>query len=183
MAEPFLDEVERDAGGDGRHPETVPQPLGRGMRPGEPGALHDGMDLPPGGHAAPGPEMHIASFAALALQLADAVDHVERLEEGRGDGHGAVDAGAAFLEALEDKDASGQIDAIGGEGEGLGQPTSGIGQGHAEGAGIPIAALGGFQEEVALTGGEVFTGAVDGVQLHAGGWTGWGTLLPRDGLP
>ena len=127
--------------------------------------------------------MHIASFAALVLQFVDAVDHVDGLEVGRRDGHGAVDAGAASLEALEDDDAGGQIDAIGGEGEGLGRPAFVIGHVHAEGAEIPINALGGFQEAVALTGGEAFTSAVDSMQLHTGGRTGWSTLLPHDGLP
>jgi hypothetical protein len=38
VAEPFLYQVERDAGGDGGHPETVPQPFRRGRTPSRPAA-------------------------------------------------------------------------------------------------------------------------------------------------
>jgi hypothetical protein len=58
-----------------------------------------------------------------------------------------------------------------------------IGQGHAEGADIAIADLGRFQEERALAGGEIFAGAIDGVELHAARRPGAGALLPRNGLP
>ena len=40
-AEPFLHQVERDAGGDGGHAEAVPQSFGRGLRPIEPSGLHN----------------------------------------------------------------------------------------------------------------------------------------------
>ena len=50
VSEPLLHQVERDAGGDGGHPEAVPQPLGRGVRPVEPGGLHDRVHGPPAGH-------------------------------------------------------------------------------------------------------------------------------------
>ena len=70
VAEPLLHEVERDASGDCRDPEAVPQTFGRGVR-----ALQD---------AAPRPETDAA--AASALHLADPVHQVERVQQGRGTG-------------------------------------------------------------------------------------------------
>ena len=177
MAEPFLDEVEGDAGGDGGDAEAVAQAFGRGVRPVEPGGFHDGVDGAPAGHPAPGPEAHAAAFAAPGLQLADAVHHVERFEQGRGHGHGAIDAGAALLQALEHQHAGGEIDAIGGEREGLGEPAPGIGQRHAEGPHLAVGELGLAQEGVALAGGEVFPRAVGGVQLHPDLGRGRGGVL------
>jgi putative SOS response-associated peptidase YedK len=43
VAEPFLHQVEGDPRTHGCHAEAVPQPLGRGVRPVEPGFLHDGV--------------------------------------------------------------------------------------------------------------------------------------------
>jgi hypothetical protein len=101
VAEPFLHQVEWDAGGDGGDPEAVPQPLGRGVRPVEPGGPHDHVHGSPAGHPTPGPEAFVASLAAAGSPFAEAVRQVERVEQGRGDGHGAIDPGAAFLQALD----------------------------------------------------------------------------------
>jgi len=86
VPEPFLDQVERDTGGDGRHPKAMPQPLGRGMRSLKPGDHHDIVHGPPSGHPAPGPELDSTAAPSAGLLLADAVDHVERLEQRRGTG-------------------------------------------------------------------------------------------------
>ena len=102
----------------------------------------------------------------MGLQLADAVDHVEGFEQGRGHGDSTVDAGAALFQALEDEHAGGEVDAIGGEGEGLGEAASGVGEGHAERSDCAVAKLGLAEEGVALAGCEIFPGAVGGVQLH-----------------
>ena len=51
------------------------------MRAGQPGVLHDPVDNPPAGHAAPGPEADAPALPAAALQLADAVHQVERVEQ------------------------------------------------------------------------------------------------------
>lgn len=168
MSEPFLNEVEGDADGDGRHAKAMAEPLGGGPRPGEPGFFHDGVDLAPGGHPAPGPETDILTFAAFRLHFTNAMHQVKGLKEGRGDGDGAMDTGAALLKSLEDEDAGSEIDAIGGEGQGLREAAAGIGQGHAEGPGVAIPTLSGFQEEVALAGSEVFAGAIQSMELHAG---------------
>jgi len=100
--------------------------------------------------------------------LADAVHQVERVEQGRGDGDGAVDPAFPLLQALENQGASGEVDAIGGEGEGLGEAAAGIGEGHAQGAGVAVGALGGTEEGVALAGAEVFARPIRDVQLHPG---------------
>src|ERR1700722_18236938 len=91
VAEPFLHQVERDAGGDGGHAETVAQPLGRGLWAIEVGRRHDGVHGAPTGHARPGPQAHPAALATTGVQLADTVHQVECVEQGRGDGHGTID--------------------------------------------------------------------------------------------
>jgi len=113
-------------------PKPWRSPLEEARGPGEPGFFHDGVDLAPGGHPAPGPETDILTFAAFRLHFTNAMHQVKRLKEGRGDGDGAMDTGAALLKALEDEDAGSEIDAIGGEGQGLREAAAGIGQGHAE---------------------------------------------------
>jgi hypothetical protein len=80
MAEPFLHQVERDAGGDGGYPETVPQPFGRGRHTLQPGGLHHCMHRPPTGHPRPRPEPRTTPFAAPCVQLADAADNLDRGE-------------------------------------------------------------------------------------------------------
>ena len=75
VAEPFLDEVARDAGGDGGHAEAVAQSLGRGLRAIEAGGLHDGVHGAPAGHPRPKPADPTA-FATTGVQLADAVHEV-----------------------------------------------------------------------------------------------------------
>ena len=103
VPQPFLHQVERDAGGDGGHAEAMAQPLGRGVRPIKPGASHDRMDRASAGHPAPQPQtlatpcagiapasaggtLASSALAATRLQLADVVRHVERVEQGRGHG-------------------------------------------------------------------------------------------------
>ena len=51
VTEPFLEEVEGNAGGDGGDAEAVAEAFGGGVGAGEPGGLHDGMDGAPAGHA------------------------------------------------------------------------------------------------------------------------------------
>jgi hypothetical protein len=142
VAEPFLDEVERDAGRDGGHAEAMAQPLGRGLRAIEVGRRHHGVHGAPAGHARPGPEADAAAFATTRLELADAVHQVERVEQGRRDGHSAVDPRLALLQGLEHKHAGGEVDTVGGERECFGQAAAGIGQGHAEGAHQAVGTLG-----------------------------------------
>ena len=118
-------------------------------------------------------------FPASALLLANAVHQVERVEQGWRHRHGAVDAAAAFLEALEQQQSTGQVDAVGGEGQGLGEAAAAIGEGHAEGAGFAVGPLGGAQEGLALPGGEVLAGAVGGVEAHGGRRRGSGYFSHR----
>jgi hypothetical protein len=100
------------------------------------------------------------------LAFADAVHEVEGVEQSRGDGHGAVDAALPLLQALDHQHAGAEVDAIGSQRQRLGQAAAGVGKGHAEGAGVTVGALGGAEEDVALAGGEIFAGALGGMQLH-----------------
>jgi hypothetical protein len=132
--------------------EAVAETFRRGVRAVEPGSLHDGVDGTPAGHARPGPEAVAAPFAALGLPLADAVHQVEGVEQGRGHRHGAVDAALPLLQALDHQHAGGEVDAIGGQRQRLGEAAAGIGQGHTQGAHLTISQLGGAEEGVALAG-------------------------------
>ena len=104
----------------------------------------------------------------MRLQFADAVHEIERVEQGRGDGHGAVDPRLALLQGLEHQHAGGEVDTIGRERECFGQAAAGIGQGHAEGAHQAVGSLGFPEKPLALAGGDVFPGTVGGVEPQAG---------------
>ncbi len=121
----------------------------------------------PAGHARPGPEALAATFAAAPLQLANAVHQVERVEQGRGDGHGAVDPRLALLQRREHQHAGGEVHAIDGERQRLRQAAADVGQRHAEGAHLAVGMLGLAQEGVALAGVHVFPGAVGSVEPQA----------------
>jgi hypothetical protein len=45
----------------------------------------------------------------VGLPLANAVHQVERLQQGRGNGDGAEDPAAAFLQALDHQHAGGEV--------------------------------------------------------------------------
>ena len=75
----------------------------------------------------------------------------------------------ALLQGLEHQHAGGEVDPVRGERERFGQPTAGIDQGHADGANWTVGALGLPQKDLALTGGDVFPGAVGGVEPQASG--------------
>jgi hypothetical protein len=106
------------------------------------------------------------------------VHQVERVEQRWRHRHGAMDAAAAFLEALEQQQATGQVDAVGSERQGLGEAAAAIGEGHAEGARFAVGTLGRAQEGLALAGGEVLAGAIGGVEAHGGQRRGSG-FSPR----
>jgi hypothetical protein len=59
---------------------------------------------------------------ARGLTLADALHQVERVEQGRG--HGAVDPAFPLPQALQHQDAGGEIDAIGGQRQRLGEAAA-----------------------------------------------------------
>ena len=105
----------------------------------------------------------------MRLQFADAVHEIERVEQGRGDGHGAVDPRPALLQGLEHQNPGGEVDTIGRERECFGEAAAGMGQGHAEGVHLAVGALGFPQERLTLAGGDVFPGAVGGVEPQGGG--------------
>jgi len=109
--------------------------------------------------------------------------HVERAEQGRRHRHGPEHAGAALLQALYGQHAGGQVDAIGGQRQRLGQPAPGVSERHAQGPHLAVGQLGLAQEGVALAGGEVFARAACRVQPHGGlrgrGWRFLGDARSR----
>ncbi len=60
-------------------------------------------------------QAYTSPFTAAALQFADAMHHVERMEQGRGHRDGAVDPTAALLQALDHQHAGLEVNPIGGE--------------------------------------------------------------------
>ena len=167
MAEPFLDQVKRDTGGDRGHPEPVTQPFWRGVRTGEIGGHHHGVNRAPTGHARPGPEPDVPPLVATRLAFADTVDEIEGFEQGRGNRYRPVDPAATLLEGLEHQHAGGQIDPIGGQGEGLGEAAAGIGEGHAQGPHLATLPLRHPEEDRPLGRSEIFPGAGGVEQAHA----------------
>ncbi len=167
MAEPFLHHVERDAGGDSGHPEAVPQPFGRCMCPIEPGFLHHRMNHAPAGHARPRPKLLAASLAAPRMLLANAMDHIQRFEQHRGNRDGPIDTGGALFEAFKHQRPGGEVDPIDGERQRFGEPATGIGEGHAKRTDFPLGAFRFAQERLPLADGEIFPRPVRGMQPHA----------------
>jgi hypothetical protein len=114
-----------------------------------------------------GPSRSAAAITACTarLHLADAVHQFKRIEQGRWDGHGAVDPRLALLH-LEHQHAGGEVDTVGGERECFGQAAAGKGQGHAEGAHQAVGTLCFPKERLTLAGGDVFPGfrAMGGVE-------------------
>jgi hypothetical protein len=96
------------------------------------------------------------------------VHRVERVEQGRGDGHGTIDPRLALLQGLEHQHAGGEVHAVGGECECFGQSAAGKGQGHAQCAHQALGTLGFPKECLALTGGDVFSGAIGRVEPQPG---------------
>ena len=80
---------------------------------------------------------------------------VEGIEERGRDGHGAVEAGAAFLLALKGEDRRLEIHPIGGERQGLRGATAGIQQRPAIGADLTGGGFGGRAEGCPLGSGEI----------------------------
>ncbi len=119
-------------------------------------------------------QAYTSPFTAAALQFADAMHHVERMEQGRGHRDGAVDPTAALLQAFDHQHAGLEVNPIGGERQRLGQPAAGIGQRHAERPHLAVSQLGLAEEDLTLPGGQVLARPVRGVQPHAGGGQGLG---------
>jgi hypothetical protein len=88
---------------------------------------------------------------------------------GRGDGDGAIDPRLALLQGLEHQRAGGEVHAVGGERERFGQPTAGMGEGHAEGAHQAVGLLRFPEERLTLAGGDVFPSTIGGVEPQASG--------------
>ena len=138
-------------------PKPCRSPFGEASGPSSRAAAIDLVHGPPTGHPAPGPETGAAAATTAGLQLAHPVHHVEGVQQGRRDGHAAVDARPSLLEALEREHAGGEVHPIGGEGERLGQAAAGIGEGHAEGAHGAHGLLRLAQEFFSLYRGQVFS--------------------------
>ena len=77
------------------------------------GRLDDLLRLAPGCHAAPWPKLLRETRVALALRLADAINHVERAEKFGRNRHRAKNAAATFFQTLENNDLAGKVDLLG----------------------------------------------------------------------
>ena len=91
---------------------------------------------------------------------------VERVEQLGRDRHGAEDARAPLLQALEHDDAARQVDALGGQPEGLGDAAAGGVQHAAEGAHLAPGLGSGGAKGAALLFGQVEAAAFAIMQLH-----------------
>jgi hypothetical protein len=134
VAKPFLHHVERDAFADSRHSEPVPQPLRRGVRSvGDASRLDERLHLAPCRHAAPWPETLIEPGSAFPLDLTDAVDHIQDIEQLWRDGHLPVNASLALFQALDDNHLGRQVNAFGSQCQCFRYSATGIAQDAAEG--------------------------------------------------
>lgn len=89
------------------------------------------------------------------------------VEDAGGHRHGAVDAGPALLQALEDDDPGVEIDPVGGERQRLGDLAAGVGEHEAQGADLPRRPLGDGEEGRALLGREILAPALGVVEPDA----------------
>jgi hypothetical protein len=64
------------------------------------------MHRPPSRYPRPRPESHATAFAVPTLLVADAVHHVESIEQRSESGHAAKNTGPALLEAFEHRHAN-----------------------------------------------------------------------------
>lgn len=131
VAQPSLQQIERDAGLDRRDPKPVAQALRRGLRPFDAGGLHHGEHLFPSGGAAKVPERGRALLflgRRFFLLVLEPVDHRQHLEHRRRHRHGAIHAALSFLQGFKHDGAGGEVDTLADELQGLGDPTAGVGE-------------------------------------------------------
>jgi hypothetical protein len=83
--------------------------------------------------------------------------------------HGAIDAVAALLQALEHHGAGAEVDPVGGERQDFGQAAAAVGQGHAQRVDVAVSSAGHGQEGVPLRGCQVFAGTLWRIELHPRG--------------
>jgi hypothetical protein len=108
MAEPFLDHVKSDSLADGGNAAAVPQAFRTGVSPlTYSGGSDNILCFAPSRHAAPGPERFIEPSAAFFLDLADAMDHVDGVDEIGWDRHSEERAAPTFLQAFKNDDLTG----------------------------------------------------------------------------
>lgn len=108
-----------------------------------------------------------ASPRPRRLGLADAVHQVEGVEQGGRHGHGLEDAATALLEGAEHQDAAGEVDAVGGQGEGASEMRQPVACRTAQKVRTSRGAGSGLQEGAALVLGQVEAAALGVEQLHA----------------
>ena len=134
VTKPFLNHVECDALTDSRHSEPVPQTFRRCMRSiGDASRFDERSHLAPCRHTTPGPETLIESGSTFLLDLTDAVDHIQGIEQLWRDRHLPVNASLTLFQALDDDDLGGQVDAFGRQRQCFRYSASGIAQDAAKG--------------------------------------------------
>ena len=99
---------------------------------------------------------------------------VERIEQGRGDRHGAVVAVLGLFQGGEHQHAGGEVDAIDSRRR-LGEAAADAGERDAEGPPLAVDMLGLAQKRVTLGSDDVFAVAVRRVEPNAAGRRGEGS--------
>src|SRR6478736_6680419 len=79
---------------------------------GDASRLDERSHLAPRRHATPWPETGIQSGSTFLLDLTNAVDHIQGIEQLWRDGHLPVNASLTLLQALDDNHLGRQIDAF-----------------------------------------------------------------------
>ena len=134
VTKPFLHHVERDALANSRHTKPVPQAFRRCMRSiGDASRFDERSHLAPRRHTAPRPETLIESGSTFLLDLTNAVDHIQGIEQLWRDRHLPVNASLTLFQALDDNHLGGQIDAFSRQRQCFRYSASGIAQDAAKG--------------------------------------------------
>ena len=163
MAQPALHEVEGNPFLDTGDAKAMPQPFGARLGARDAGPSHDLDDAGVGRFS--GSTSERGSGGAVA----EAMDQIKGIEERGGHGHGAIEAGPAFLFALKSQDGGLGIHPIGGERQRFRGATTCIAERPAIGADLTGGRLGGLAEGCPLGPRELEAVAVGIIDLHASG--------------
>jgi len=97
MAQQLLERIERNAGDDGLDAVSMTQSFRGGMRPFDLSCLHNGADVTPGGVSCKRPQVNAAASITALLRRPDVMNHIQRIDQSRGNWHGAVNAASPLF--------------------------------------------------------------------------------------
>jgi len=151
-----LHEIERNPVLHGGHADPVPQSLRRSMKSGQPGVVHHVADVPPRCDAASRPQTYAGAAIGAAVCLADAVT----LSTTTAAWELRRRPPPPLLERLKDEGSGGEVHAIDGQRQRLGDGAPPEGEDSTERPHSVRMLVGGAQETGSLVGGQVFACAV-----------------------